>query len=90
MVWTINRFDLGTPASYLVFHMLLRTRQIPPGFVERRLPLDGPPRCRQRAAVHPQHWSGRFPLIVETLARLRSRSLRTFQRIAPQVTVGIG
>ena len=37
----------------------------------------------------------RFPLIVETLARLRSRScimqaLRIFQRIAPQVTVGVG
>src|SRR5262249_41228638 len=36
--WMVNRFDLGTPASYLVFHMLLHTRQIPPGFVEPCLP----------------------------------------------------
>src|SRR5215831_2066988 len=34
----LNRFDSATPASYLVFHMLLRTLQIPPGFVKPCLP----------------------------------------------------
>src|SRR5262249_42671241 len=34
----INRFDSGTPASYLVFHTLLRTRRKPSGFVEPCLP----------------------------------------------------
>src|SRR5215472_1881395 len=45
----INRFDSGTPASCLVFHMLLRTRRTPSGFVEPCLPspAERPPMHRE-------------------------------------------
>src|SRR5262249_13071912 len=54
--------------------------------IKRRLSADGAPRCRRRAAAHPQrlNWSTRFPAILEAESALQApSSLIDGEAVAP-------